>query len=331
MAEAVRNDARGARPAFRPAELVGGSGSVTLWQGIALYVGAVLGTGIIGLPAIAARTAGPASLLAWAALIVLSVPLAATFALLGARYPDAGGVSTYVRRAFGDGAAAVTGWWFYLAIPVGSPAAGLFAGAYVAAEVGGGRATVLGVAAALVCVTVLANVFGLRVSGRLQLGLAGALVVLLSAAAAASLPHARWQNLHPFAPEGWPAVGSAVALVIWGFAGWEAIAHLAGEFSHPARDLPRAAAAAVAIVGTLYMAVATATVVVLGTAARTTDAPLVDLLAMGFGRPARVVAAAMAVVLTLAVMNAYYAAAAKLGAALGRDGSMPRWLARGSE
>src|SRR5690349_13654969 len=88
-------------------------GRLTVIQGAALYVGAVLGTGVIALPALAAEAAGPASLLAWLALVMLSVPLAATFAALGARYPDAGGVSTYVRNAFGPRAAAVVGWCFY--------------------------------------------------------------------------------------------------------------------------------------------------------------------------------------------------------------------------
>ena len=41
-------------------------------------------------------------------------------------------------------------------------------------------------------------------------------------------------------------------------------------------------------------------------------------------------AAAAALLLTLGTMNAYYAGAAKLGAALGRDGALPGWLARGS-
>ncbi|EGC97825.1 putative amino acid permease, partial [Burkholderia sp. TJI49] len=59
------------------------AGSLTIFQGAALYIGAVLGTGVIALPALAAEVAGPASLLAWAALVVLSGPLAATFAALG--------------------------------------------------------------------------------------------------------------------------------------------------------------------------------------------------------------------------------------------------------
>src|SRR5690349_17043462 len=105
-------------------------------QGAALSIGAVLGTGVIALPALAAQSAGPASLIAWAVLVALSVPLAATFAALGARYPDAGGVATYARNAFGHRAAAVVGWSFYFAVPVGAPAAALFGGEYVAAALG---------------------------------------------------------------------------------------------------------------------------------------------------------------------------------------------------
>ncbi|MGV4988764.1 APC family permease [Streptomyces sp. NRAIS4] len=304
-------------------------GSLTVWQGAALYVGAVLGTGVIGLPALATRAAGPASLLAWLGLVLLSVPLAATFAALGARYPDGGGVSTYVRHAFGARAAAVVGWCFYFAVPAGAPAAGMFAGAYVSGALGGGRRTVVVTGAVLLILVSVANGFGVTVSGRLQLALAVLLVALLLAAVVAALPHAHLRNLHPFAPHGWAAVGSAAALLVWSFAGWEAITHLAADFRRPARDLPRAAAVAVAVVGLLYLAVAVTSVLVLGPAAGTSDAPLAELLALGIGGTVHVLAAAAALLLTLGTMNAYFAGAAKLGAALGRDGALPAWLARG--
>jgi amino acid efflux transporter len=305
-------------------------GRLTLGQGAALYVGAVLGTGVIALPALAAQAAGPASLLAWLGLIVLSVPLAATFAALAARYPDAGGVSTYVRLAFGPRAAAVVGWSFYFAIPSGAPAAAMFAGAYVASALGGGRSTMILTAAALIVIVTVANAFGVTVSGRLQLVFTVLLVALLLAAVITSLPYARLDNLHPFAPHGWAAIGSAAALLVWSFAGWEAITHLAGEFRRPARDLPRATTIAIVVVSVLYLGVAAASILVLGQAAGTADAPLAELLARGIGGKAPLLAAAAAVLLTLGTMNAYYAGAANLGAALGRDGALPRWLARGS-
>lgn len=307
------------------------AGRLSAVHGVALYVGAVLGTGVIALPALAARAAGPASLLAWLGLVLASIPLAATFAALGARYPDAGGVSTYARRAFGPRAAAAVGWWFYAAVPAGAPAAAIFAGGYIAAAFGGGRTTIFATAVALFVVVGVANYFGVRVSGRLQLGLAAVLAAVLVVAAVASLPQARWSNLHPFAPHGWLAIGSAAALLVWSFAGWEAVTHLAAEFRHPARDLPLATSAAVVIVGGLYLAIAAASILVLGAAAGDSDAPLAELLARGLGGPARSVAAIVAVLLTLGVMNTYYAGAAKLGAALGRDGALPAWLARGSQ
>ncbi|MFD0651446.1 APC family permease [Streptomyces malaysiensis] len=317
-----------------PAAAAGGSrltagGRLTASQGTALYVGAVLGTGVIALPALAADAAGPASLLAWLALVVVSVPLAATFAALGARHPDAGGVSTYARLAFGGRTAAVVGWCFYLAVPPGAAAAALFGGAYVAAAVGGGTTTATATAAALMATVTAVNAVGLRMTGRLQLALAGLLVVLLLLAVGLSLPHARMDNLRPFAPHGWPAIGSAAALLVWSFAGWEAITHLAGEFRRPARDLPRATGAAVVVVGLLYLSVAFAVTTVLGKGAAGADAPLGELMARGMGGNARVLAAVAALLLTLGTMNAYYAGAAKLGAALGRDGALPGWLARG--
>jgi amino acid efflux transporter len=305
-------------------------GRLTAGQGTALYVGAVLGTGIIALPALAADIAGPASLVAWAVLALLSAPLAATFAALGSRYPDAGGVATYARLAFGESAAAVVGWCFYFSIPLGAPAAALWAGAYVAGALGGGTATIAVTSLALMVIVPLANWFGARLTGRVQLALGVLLVAFLVAAIALSLPSARLANLHPFAPHGWAAIGPAAALLVWSFVGWEAVTYLTAEFRRPARDVPRATAAAVVVVGVMYLAVAFATITVLGPGAAHTATPLGDLLAVGLGGNARVLAAAVALLLTIGTMNAYYAGAAKLGAALGRDGALPGWLAAGS-
>ncbi|ACQ80825.1 amino acid permease-associated region [Beutenbergia cavernae DSM 12333] len=299
-------------------------------QATALYVGAVLGTGVIGLPALAADAAGPASLVAWLFLVVASVPLAATFAALGARYPDSGGVSTYARRAFGDRAADLVGWTFWAAIPPGAPAAALFAGAYVEAAVGGGTRTVVLTGAAVLVAAFAVNWAGVRVAGWVQLALAATLVVFLLVAVLGSLDAADPAGFVPFAPHGWTAIVPAAALLVWSFVGWEAITHLTGEFRDPGRDVPRATAAALVVVGVIYLAVAFAVVAVLGARAGEDAAPLAELFAVALGAHGRAVAAVVAVLLTFGVLNAYVAGAAKLGAALARDGALPAWLARGS-
>jgi amino acid efflux transporter len=303
--------------------MISNHGTMTVAQGTALSVGAVLGTGVISMPALAAGVAGPASLLAWLALILLSAPLAWTFAALGARHPDGGGVSTYVRLAFGQHAAAAVGWCFYFAVPLGAPAAAAFAGGYVADVLGGGRATVLGTFLLVMAIVFGMNWFGLRISGRAQLILTGTLATLLVVTVVAALPHARLANLTPFAPHGWAGVGAAAAVLVWGFAGWEAVSSLSAEYQRPGRDVPRATAAAVVVVGVLYLAVAATSVLVLGPAIGSSEAPLADLLAVGVGGPVRVVTAIVAVLLTIGAVNAYLAGASRLGVALARDGALP--------
>ena len=84
------------------------------------------------------------------------------------------------------------------------------------------------------------------------------------------------------------------------------------------------------MIGLLYFGVAAASLLVLGPATGTTDAPLAELLAIGIVGEVRTLTAIAALLLTLGAMNAYFAGAAKLGAALGRDGALPVWFARGS-
>ena len=70
-------------------------------RGAALYVGALIGPGLLLVPSLATQAAGPATIVAWGGLLVLSLPLAITFAALGVRHPVSGGVPPTWRRASG--------------------------------------------------------------------------------------------------------------------------------------------------------------------------------------------------------------------------------------
>jgi amino acid efflux transporter len=78
-----------------------------------------------------------------------------------------------------------------------------------------------------------------------------------------------------------------------------------------------------------YLAVVMTSILVLGPRVGASQAPLAELLGVAFGAPGRVVTTVVAVLLTVGAMNAYFAGGAKLGAALGRDGSLPGWFAQG--
>ena len=307
---------------------MGAERTLGVWRGAALYVGALIGPGVLLIPALAAQAAGPVSILAWAGLLVFSAPLAIAFAALGARHPVAGGVSAYVREGFGDAAAAVTGGCFLAAVLIGSPAVSLIGGYYVADLTGSGTAVAAAVGLAIFAVVLAANGLGLRVSSGLQFALSSVLIVVIVVALLAALPSRAGDNWTPFAPHGWWAAGTAASILVWLFVGWEAVAQLAGDFRDPESDLPRAMAIAFGVVTVVYIGLAVATIAV--TARTGSRVPLADLIAVGFGRAGRDATAVLAVALTMGTMNVYIGGAAKLAASLAHEGALPRRIGGGT-
>ena len=306
-------------------------GRLGLAQASALYIAAVLGTGILVLPSLAARAAGPGSVLAVVAVLVLSIPLAGTFAALASRFPDSGGVATYVRLALGDTAARLAGYLFFFGVVIGAPVVGILAGRYLASIFGGSSASVVIIALVVLALPFVSNLWGFSVSGRVQLVLTGLLVVIIILVIALALPAARIENFEPLLPNGWVGVGVAISLLVWAFSGWEAVTHIAGEFRNPRRTIPLATAIAVVAVGLGYVALQLITIAALGLDAGATEVPLLTLVSLSSNVIGPGIVAAIALVVSLGVLNTYTGALAKLGASLGRDGDLPRWFARGAE
>ncbi|QIG46229.1 amino acid permease [Nocardioides anomalus] len=293
-------------------------------QGTALYVSALLGAGVLVLPGQIASLAGPASLLSWAFAAAMGVPLAVVFAALARRQPDAGGVATYVGLAFGRTAGGVTGWWYFVAGSVGQAVVPLTGGYYVAHALGGGPVAAYAVAAAILATATVANLAGVRVSGPVQLGLAGLVAVALIAVVAAAVPQASVDRLTPFAPHGVAPIGAGVVVLFYAFAGWEAVAHLVGEFRDPDRDVPRATAITILVVTALYLGVAAAVVLTGTYGGASVDHVALGLVLQGvLGGAAAPVAAAVAVVISLGTTNAFVAGVSRLGLSLARGGWLP--------
>lgn len=295
---------------------------------VALYTGALLGPGVLVLPGIAAAHAGPASLLAWAALIVLSIPIAATFCALAVRYPSGGGIAATAARAFGPDARTIVGWWFYAAVPLAAAAAALLGGQYVAAALGAGPHTALAVTAVILALVIAANTAGIRLSGRVQLTLVTVLLTLLTVSLVTAARHVQGANYTPFNPDGIPAVAKATAVLFVGVAGWEACATLTDAVDRPRRTLPRVTAATLAVIGVVYLSLAAVTIGILGSTTADTSVPLVAVIRAGLGPAAAPVVAAVALLLTVGAANTYLAGASRSGAALAAAGDLPAWLAR---
>lgn len=297
-----------------------------LWQGVSLYVGSVLGTGVLVLPGVAAETAGPASLLAWLGLVLLSLPLALTYAALSRQRADAAGFSDAIERAFGPRWGAVAGWLFLAQVPMGTAVVALIAGEYGASVLGGGETMAFALGTALVICAYALNFVGLRVSAAAQLVTLAVIVAGLALIVGRALPEVEAKAFTPFFSRSPAAVGLAAVQLFWAFVGWEAITPLAREFREP-RDIWRASLLAVGIVAAVYLPLA---IVTIGTGAygATTGArtPLVLVAAHVFGTEASRVVGIAGLLLSFIPLNAYVAGTSRLVFALGERRQLPAWL-----
>jgi len=286
-------------------------------RGAALYIGALLGPGLLLLPGLAAAEAGPASVLAWTGLLLLSGLFALVFTALGRSIPSASGVTGYVTAGFGDRAGRAAGWTFLAGVITGAPVVCLIGAGYITALTGGGQPARAGAAALLLLVVLTLAACGLRTGSTAQLVLVGLLVTVVAVAVAGSAHAARAANWTPFAPHGWLAVGHAATTLMLSFVGWEAVAPLTTRFADPSRQLARVIAIALAVTSVLYLGLAVATIGVLGRGAGTL-VPLAELLRSAVGPAGTAGAAVAAAVLTLGATNAYINGAVAMAGALWR-------------
>jgi amino acid efflux transporter len=287
-------------------------------RGAALYIGALLGPGLLLLPGLAAAAAGPASILAWVALLALSALFATVFAAFGSGHPSDAGVIGYVTAGLGRRAGLAAGWSFLSGVVAGAPVVCLIGASYITGLTGGGQVARAGIAALLLLVVLALAAGGLRTSAVAQLLLVGLLVVVVAVAVGGSAGAAHAANWTPFAPHGWLAIGRAAATLMLSFVGWEAVAPLTARFADPSRQLARVVAIALAVTTVVYLSLAIATIGVLGRGADTT-VPLAGLLDRALGSAGTAVAAVAAVLLTLGATNAYINGAAAMADRLSRS------------
>ncbi|MFM9281014.1 APC family permease [Paenibacillus jiagnxiensis] len=296
-------------------------------QAVALYIGAVIGSGVLIVPGLAAEMAGPASLLAWGFMTLLILPMALSMGLLSAKYPNAGGVSHFVTLAFGPRAGAVVGWFFLMSVPIGAPVAALTGAGYLTAALGWGEHARIIIASLILACGLLVNWFGMKLAGSIQIAVVIAIAAVLLFAFAVSVPQMGKAHFAPFLPHGWLSIGQAAAILFWCFIGWEAVSHMSEEFKNPQRAAVRGVMIAAAIVGILYFLSALA-VVGTGSYLAGADTALVHLISAPLGHLGALIVGVVGIFICTATIIAYAGAASRVAYALAREGHAPEWMNR---
>lgn len=308
--------------------------TITIKKGTALYVGAVLGSGILILPGMTASVAEGNAIVSWLVMISLSIPLAFTFAFLSIEYPSAGGIATFAEKAFGKNIGAIIGWSFFIAGSVGQIVVSMTGGMYIVKVFALSSYFTYVIALLILSISIGFNLYGLKMSGLFQVCIGVLTFFILIVTIISSLPYIEMKNINiHFSMHEINPILNASLLIFWSFFGWEAIASLAPEFKTPRkRNVIFSTGFAIIIIGILYSGIALS---VIGTKSYHINADnttaLVLVIKQTLGVQFAWVIGFVAFIICLGTTNAFIASMGRLGYSLGKEEIAPRYLAHINE
>jgi amino acid transporter/nucleotide-binding universal stress UspA family protein len=316
-------------------------------------VGAMIGAGIFVLTGIAAGTAGPALMLAFAANGLVTFLTALAYAELGSAIPEAGGGYLWVKEGLPGPNAFLAGWMSWFAHAVAGSLYALGFSSYLGFmmnELGVHSIAGLPIEAALfqkgVAVLIAIMFVLINFKGVSETGLAGNIVtiakVLIIGLFIGSGFYAMYHNpssvekFTPFAPEGFAGILSAMGLTYIAFEGYEIIVQAGEEVKNPKKNIPRAVFWSLAIVIPIYILVAIASVGAIDTgSAMPSWQWLGEHKELGLAEAARqfmplgtTLLLIGGILSTMSALNATTFSSTRVSFAMGRDRNLPDFFSK---
>lgn len=226
-----------------------------------LCIGGMIGSGIYLKPmAIATLLPSPTLVIAvWVAAGVLTLLGSLTYAGLGAKSPQHGGLYVYLRDTYGRLPAFLFGWSLLAVLETGS-IAGLAAGV---AQLAAGQwplsaGSQMGLAAGLIVLLSVVNALSVKGGAWVQnlftaVKSLGLVILILGGLLHHGAGHLSDTGLVPAGGALMAAFGAAMVKALWAYDGWINVTFVAGEVQNPQRNLPLALGVGTACVVAVYV------------------------------------------------------------------------------
>jgi basic amino acid/polyamine antiporter, APA family len=301
---------------------------LSLWDGIVLICGMVIGAGIFKAPSIVAGNVGSnwEFIAAWALGGAVSLCGALVYAELAARYPDTGGEYAFLSRGLGRGVAFVFAWSRMTVIQTGAIAAVAFVFGDYASEMLrlGDKSSAIYAGIGVVALTVL-NVVGTRESKTLQTVMQVALFAGLAFIALAGFLSGAPAKAAPAAQSG--SFGLAMIFVLLTYGGWNEAAYLSGEVRDPRRNMIRILVGGILALTLIYLLVNLGYLAALGLGGmKESKAVAADVVRLVAGDKGAILLALIVCLAALTTINAAIFTGARTTYSLGRDFAALRLL-----
>ena len=214
-----------------------------LMAAIAIVVGNIIGSGIFMAPASLAAVTNPkTAMIAWIITAIGSILIALSFANLGSAMPKTGGPIVYTRAAFGDFAAFLIAWTYWIGAWVGNAAIITAFMSYLTYFFPQANTPIIAflLTSAILWTFTIINILGVK-----EAGIVGIITTVLKI-----IPLIVFLiiGLMEFNPEylttitdpklsGLSTLPAAIAITLWAFVGLESATVPAGEIKNPEKNI----------------------------------------------------------------------------------------------
>lgn len=303
--------------------------------GVAVVVGGTIGVGILRTPAtIAAILPDPQLILmCWIMLGLYILLSASSYAELTTMMPKAGGAYNYIKRAFGNYAGFINGWFDFITNAIAPAYFCIVLGEYCALLYSPLRGYDSFIAIGFLTLFTLINLPGIK-SGSITQQITSAIKIILflvliggcfytgpvaSTAAAAMVEKPLIEGGLVF------ALFKVVQLIMGTYDGWMSVSFFAEEDNDPGRNIPKSYFIGALTVALLYVLINAAILFVLPVAV-IAQSPLAasDAAAVAFGKGSFIFMTLVSIFSLISILNAYMMIPSRILFGLSRDGFFTR-------
>jgi glutamate:GABA antiporter len=293
-----------------------------------------------------ARYGAPSMALWVLAWLTFFLPLAASVSLLARRYPEQGGIYAWTRRAFGRRHGFVCGWCLWINNLFYFPSLLLFAATNAlvvfegpAAAAGESRAYSVTFVLAVLWLSTLVNVIGLRASKWVQnIGSVGTWLPAAVLIGCGAVAFAWFGSATSFGPRDLVPTGrgldtlAAWSAICFAFSGFEVTAMVGEEVRQPSRTIPLGIVLAGLAATAIYVAGSASVLVAIPASALAERSGIAEAIELVTGRIGLAglggLTAGLLALGAIAQMNSWVAAAARVPFAAALDKTLPAFFGR---
>lgn len=296
---------------------------------LAYYISSVVGAGVLIIPGVAAQIAGPASLLAWVLLAIISAPVAITFAKMAIHVPDSGGVPSFVEQTFDPILGKSMAILLTLTMIIGNPVMGLASAFYLRDLLGYEENFIPWIGYGFMLLSITFNLVGIRFGSKIQSYALYILIIGLIVIILLALPKTDLKNMTPFFPQGFSSVGAAMVICFFSFLGWENVSSISEEVIEPEHTFRKAIPWAILCVGGLYVLIAWVYLAVVPETLRLNNPTVIaPILQTVFGKNIAMIGSLVAVILLVLATNSWVLGASRQVYSLARNKVLPMPLSK---